>query len=84
MICLILYVTTESGSDFMAFDMDISFESGQATKNVDIPIINDDISEPIEQFTLRLTQSANSPNFASIGFQNEHTITIKDDDSESS
>lgn len=67
--------TATQGSDFNAFSSTVTFASGETTKNVSIPLINDTTDEVNETFTVTLS----SPNNATISSATA-TATITDDD----
>jgi hypothetical protein len=68
--------TATSPGDFTARSGSLSFPAGTTTRNVDIPVINDNIAEAMETFTLALS----SPSGAALG-DSSATATIIDDDS---
>ena len=76
------YILTNSvaGEDYNAIVMDIEFDFNDLSKTVKIPIINDNLSEPIETFLLVLTPSPNSPSSVTTTPIHNAVVTIKDDD----
>ena len=67
--------TATQGSDFNAFSSTVTFASGETTKSVTIPLINDSSDEDDETFTVTLS-SANNATISSA----TATATITDDD----
>lgn len=68
--------TAKAGSDYQSKSGTLSFIAGQSQQNIIIPIINDNIGESNETFTLNFSNA--------IGVQltnQQTTITILDDDS---
>ena len=67
--------TATQGSDFNAFSSTVTFASGETTKSVTLPLINDSSDEDDETFTVTLS-SANNATISSA----TATATITDDD----
>ncbi|WP_242046789.1 Calx-beta domain-containing protein [Calothrix parietina] len=66
--------TATAGSDYTSTTGTLTFAPGQTSKAINIPILNDSISEADETFTLKLT----SPTNASLGTTSTVTTTITD------
>ncbi|MBN3906546.1 MAG: PQQ-dependent sugar dehydrogenase [Nostoc sp. NMS1] len=68
--------TAKAGSDYQTVSATLSFAAGQASKTIVIPIINDNVGESNETFTLKFS------NAVGVQLTNQQTtITILDDDS---
>ena len=67
--------TATEGSDFNAFSSTVTFASGETTKSVSIPLVNDSADEDDETFTVTLS-SANNATISTA----TATATITDDD----
>ncbi len=68
--------TAKAGSDYQTVSGTLSFAAGQASKTIAIPIINNNVGEVNETFTLKFSNA--------VGVQlatQQATITIIDDDS---
>ena len=68
--------SASSGSDYTQTEGWIDFLGGETTKTVTVPIIDDDVDEPRQSFTLTLTSFQN----VSAGSPSSATGTIIDDD----
>jgi glucose/arabinose dehydrogenase len=68
--------TALTNSDFQATSGTLNFASGESSKTIMIPIINDAIGEANETFTLRFSNSVG----VGLNLQNSTEITIIDDD----
>ncbi|ODG99831.1 hypothetical protein A4S05_36215 [Nostoc sp. KVJ20] len=67
--------TAKAGSDYQTVSGTLSFAAGETTKNIVIPIVNDNVGEPNETFNLRFSNP--------VGLQlatQQTTITIVDND----
>jgi hypothetical protein len=64
------------GVDYTLAPGTLTFAAGVTTQTIAVTIIDDIISESDETFRINLTNQ----NYGSIGAQNEHTVTIRDDD----
>lgn len=69
--------TATAGSDYTAASGTLNFASGEASKTVTVPILDDSLYENNETFTLNLS----SPSSGTIGASTA-TVTINDDDAE--
>ncbi|MEH2199966.1 PA14 domain-containing protein [Nostoc sp.] len=68
--------TAKAGSDYQAVSGTLSFAAGQVSKTIVIPIINDNVGESNEAFTLKFS------NAVGVQLTNQQTtITILDNDS---
>ncbi|MFN6482014.1 MULTISPECIES: PA14 domain-containing protein [unclassified Nostoc] len=68
--------TAKAGSDYQGVSGTLSFTAGQASKSIVIPIINDNVGEPNEAFTLKFS------NAVGVQLTNQlATISIIDNDS---
>ncbi|MGF1938233.1 MAG: PA14 domain-containing protein [Nostoc sp. ChiQUE02] len=68
--------TAKAGSDYQAVSGTLAFAAGQASKTIVIPIINDNVGESNEEFTLKFSNA--------VGVQlttQQTTISILDNDS---
>ncbi|MFM2429638.1 MAG: hypothetical protein RLZZ511_851 [Cyanobacteriota bacterium] len=76
----IQYITTNNtaqrDSDFVFQAQTVNFASGQTTAIVEIPIINDNVAEPTENFIFGIL----SPTGAGLGTKRTVNVTIEDDD----
>ncbi len=70
--------TAEDGSDYTATSGTLSFEPGQKSKTISVPLTNDSSVEGDETFSLSLTNAASG---ASLGAFTNVTATILDNDS---
>jgi uncharacterized delta-60 repeat protein len=68
--------TATGGSDYSARGAKITFAPGQAFKIIQIPLINDSISEGVERFNVTLSNPVNGQ----IGTNNPAEVVITDDD----
>ncbi|ABA23249.1 Na-Ca exchanger/integrin-beta4 [Trichormus variabilis ATCC 29413] len=66
--------TATAGSDYTSTTGTLTFNPGETSKVINIPILNDSVNEANETFTLRLT----SPTNATLGTTNTVTTTITD------
>ncbi|QLE55097.1 Calx-beta domain-containing protein [Nostoc sp. TCL26-01] len=66
--------TATAGSDYTATTGTLTFNPGDTSKVINIPILNDSVNEVDETFTLKLT----SPTNATLGTTNTVTTTITD------
>ena len=64
-------------SDYGIEQLTILFGSGEQSKTIEIPIVNDSLKEYDEQFRLELLNPSNG---ATLGSQRSATVTIQDDD----
>lgn len=70
--------SAEFGEDFQRIDTVVKFADGEAGSQVgEIALVHDDVAEPDEAFTVRLTDPRGC---ASLGPQSSMTINILDDD----
>ncbi|QLE57378.1 S-layer family protein [Nostoc sp. TCL26-01] len=67
-------VTAIAGSDYTGTTGTLTFNPGETSKVINIPILNDSVNEADETFTFRLT----SPTNATLGTSNTVTTTITD------
>ncbi len=67
--------TAQAGSDFNATTGTLTFNPGETEKIITVPVIADDVIEPTESFTVRLTGTRRG-----VITQAEATGTITDDD----
>ncbi|MCB1100658.1 MAG: hypothetical protein KDN22_34165, partial [Verrucomicrobiae bacterium] len=67
--------TAQAGADFTATSGTITIPAGQTTATITVPIINDNIDELDETFTVQLSNPINAPLKTASA-----TITIEDDD----
>ncbi len=68
--------TALAGSDYTARSRTLTYPAGQQIRRIRVPIIDDDIDEPDEEFAVHLTGAAN----VTLPDQSEVTVTILDDD----
>ena len=68
--------TALAGSDYTARSRTLTFPAGQQIRRIRVPIIDDDIDEPDEEFTVRLTGATN----AALPDSSEASVTILDND----
>ena len=68
--------TATAPGDYTAVSGTATFASGETQKHVRVPLIDDDVAEQDETFTLVLTNAAG----AVTGTDNRATVTINDDD----
>jgi uncharacterized repeat protein (TIGR01451 family) len=66
-----------AGLDYTAVATVVTFNAGQATRSVRIPILNDTLAEGNETFTLQLSDPTSG---AGLGTPSTATVTIVDDD----
>lgn len=64
------------GEDFTPVEDILTFNPGESTKTFSVPIINDDIGEGVETFTVALSD----PVSASLGVNRTTIVTVVDDD----
>ena len=50
--------TAKAGSDYAAVSQKLTFDVGETSKTVSVPIVNDSVSEPAETFTLNLSNAS--------------------------
>lgn len=70
-------VTATAGSDYSGTSGTLNFQSGQTTRTITVPIINDAIDELDETLKVKLTNPMGGPQITGIA---ETTITIVDND----
>jgi glucose/arabinose dehydrogenase len=68
--------TALANSDFQQTTGTLNFATGESSKTITIPIVNDAIGEPNETFTLKFSNSVG----VGLNLQNSTEITIIDDD----
>jgi hypothetical protein len=68
--------TATAPGDYTAKSGTLSFNPGEASKTINVPIVNDSLDEPDETFNLALS----NPSFVQLGAPSVTTITILDDD----
>ncbi len=68
--------TALSSSDYSARSGVLTFTPGSTSRTISVPIIDNTIVEPDENFTVTLTTPVN----ATLGTKNTHTYTINDED----
>jgi parallel beta-helix repeat protein len=69
--------TAIAGSNYLAASGNLTFSDGEATKTINIPIIDDSVYEGSKTFTVSLTTVTNG---ATIGSPRTTTVTITDND----
>ena len=69
--------TAAAGSDYTTTNGTLTFNPGETSKTINVPITNDSVVESSETFTVSLS----SPTNATLGATATHTYTINDDDS---
>ena len=69
--------TATAGQDYVASSGVLSFAAGETTQQISIPILEDELSEPSEEFTVTLTDPLNR---LVLGAQNVATVRILDND----
>ncbi len=69
------YITAYPTQDYLSTKWTLQFAAGTTTATIKIPIVNDSICEPTEQFEVLLSNPSNATLKDSIGI-----VTIKDDD----
>ena len=69
--------TATAGSDYTITSGTLTFNSGETSQTINVPITNDTIIETNETFTVTLSSSVN----ATLGTTITHTYTINNDDS---
>jgi len=69
--------TANAGQDYVASSGVLSFAAGESTQQISIPILEDELSEPGEEFTVTLTDPLNR---LVLGAQKVATVRILDDD----
>ncbi|HXJ87173.1 MAG TPA: Calx-beta domain-containing protein [Candidatus Binatia bacterium] len=70
--------TATTGSDYETVSTEVRFGDGEdGLRRVDIPLVNDDVAESDESFTVTLSDVGGC---AQLGAQKETTLTILDDD----
>ncbi|WYM00653.1 MAG: Calx-beta domain-containing protein [Gloeotrichia echinulata CP02] len=72
--------TATAPSDYLSNPITVNFTNGETSKIVNIPIVDDTIFDPNQTFNITLS---NPTNGATIGSQNNATVTIIDNDSPS-
>ena len=72
--------SSEAGEDYQATEVEVMLTNEETSKNITISIIDDDLSESLEKFILRLSPSPNSPNHVSLHPISQAVVTIVDDD----
>ena len=68
-----------AGDDYLQQDLELTFEPTTASLNVVIPLVNDDIMEAEERFSLSLQLAVAAQN-AVIGSPSSASVNITDDD----
>jgi RHS repeat-associated protein len=68
--------TATTGVDFDATSATVTFQPGEKTKTIIVPVVNDTIDEPDQTFQVVLKNAAG----AVVGMKSAATVTIKDDD----
>jgi Subtilase family/Lysyl oxidase/Calx-beta domain/Ca-dependent carbohydrate-binding module xylan-binding len=68
---------TATSSDYTHVSGTLNFANGETTKSVSIPIINDNLQEPLESFRLEIHNAAGG---ATLGSDRFTTVTIVDND----
>jgi Legume lectin domain/PA14 domain/Glucose / Sorbosone dehydrogenase/Calx-beta domain len=71
--------TALAGSDYTETTGTLNFAAGETTKNITVQITNDALTEPNEAFNVTLTQAVG----ATLAARDKATVTISDDDSNS-
>jgi hypothetical protein len=66
--------TATAGQDYTSTSGTLNFSNGETAKIFQIPIVNDDTTEPDETFTIAL----NSPNVETLGAPSLMVITVQD------
>ena len=66
-----------ASSDYMTVSMDLTFNSGNTTQTMMIPIVGDNVVESTESFSVSLTSADNAVTLS----PSTTTVTIQDDDS---
>ena len=69
----------EDKKDYIIDTYSVTFTAGMTTASVDVPVIDDSISENNENFDIVIDQSS-LPNRVSVGNPDQVTVTILDDD----
>lgn len=72
--------TASPGSDYITPSGSLTFQDGETSKTIDITLVNDDIFEPDEEFTVGLL---GTNGVGQVGAPRTATIKIVDDDSPS-
>ena len=70
------------GSDYNSGPYDVTFPAGQTNATFDIPIINDNILERNENFSLTIIVMKSLPRNVTTNVIAQATVTIIDNDSE--
>ena len=70
---------TVAGDDYLQQDLELTFEPTTASLNMVIPLVNDDVMEAEERFTLSLQLAVVAQN-AVIGSLSSASVNITDDD----
>ena len=70
---------TVAGDDYLQQDLELTFEPTTASLNVVIPLVNDDVMEAGERFSLSLQLAVAAQN-AVIGSLSSASVNITDDD----
>ncbi len=68
-------ITATAGSDYVPTSGTLTFNDGETSKSIDIPVLDDAISEPDESFVVHLK---NGTNIDSIDGPSEELITLQD------
>lgn len=78
-MAVFLCLLSTAGSDYLQQDQQLTFEPSSTSQNIIIPLVNDDVMEADETFTLSLAvaEGAQGVNIASPA---SVEITITDDD----
>nr|WNS50106.1 IgGFc-binding protein-like protein 1 [Halisarca dujardinii] len=71
--------SADSGRDFLAVAAEVIFTPGSTRKRVNIPIVDDDVSEPDETFSISLVVLESCPGVSVEGVPLE--VVVKDNDS---
>jgi len=67
--------TAIAGQDYTATSGTLNFNNGETSKSIQIPILDDAVTEPAENFTVVLH---NGPSLESLGVPNTLTVTVQD------
>lgn len=76
---LTIDATATAGADYTATNATLTFDPGQITKTINVPLSNDSSVEGDETFTVALTNITGTA--AILGSYTNSTVTIKDNDS---
>ena len=77
MACLSLI--TVAGDDYLQQDLELTFDPATTSLDIVIPLVNDDVMEAEEDFSLSL-QLASAVEGAALGSLSSVSVTITDDD----